>query len=465
MSGKERPEDYEVDPEVLRAFETGNEDAPQPEDKPNGNAGDGEQPPESEPPAPDPWPVLHNAARYGLAGEIVDAIAPHSQADPAALLIQTLASFGNAIGRGPYYQVEGDKHATNLFALVIGETARARKGVSKGRVGQFMEIADPLWTTTRVDSGLSSGEGLIWAVRDPIVKWEKQGRGADAVRAEVIVDPGIADKRLYVVETEFASVLAAARREGNTLSRVVRDAWDRDFLATLTKNSPARATGALISVIGHITIDELRRDLDRVSMANGFINRFLIVCARRANVLPFGGALDPNVCLALGGRLGAAIEAARDIGRVNMDAETREAWEALYPALSEGRLGLFGAVVARAEAQTVRMALIYALLDGATEIKLPHLAAATALWEYAEASARYVFGDALGDPTADEILLALRQAGPEGMSRTQIRDLFGRNRSGDQIGRALATLKRLRKAKREIRPGKTKPTEYWTARD
>ena len=124
---------------------------------------------------------------------------------------------------------------------------------------------------------------------------------------------------------------------------------------------------------------------------------------------------------------------------------------------------MFGAVVARAEAQTIRLALNYALLDGCTEIQKPHLLAATAVWEYAEASAQYVFGDALGDPVADEILLALRHAGATGMSRTQIRDLFGRNRSGDQIGRALAMLERTRKAHREVRKIKTKPAEYWIA--
>lgn len=207
----------------------------------------------------------------------------------------------------------------------------------------------------------------------------------------------------------------------------------------------------------------MRRDLDRVSMANGFINRFLIICARRANVLPFGGSLDGKVHQELGARLGLAIERARAVGQLGMDGEARAAWEALYPVLSEGHPGLFGAVVARAEAQTIRAALIYALLDGSAEIKLSHLMAATALWEYAEASARYVFGDTLGDPVADEILLALRQAGAGGMSRTQLRDLFGRNRSGEQIGRALGALERARKAKREIRKLKTKPAEYWVA--
>jgi hypothetical protein len=56
------------------------------------------------------WPVIHEAAYYGLAGEIVRSIEPHSEADPVAILLQFLAAFGNAVGISPHYQVEGDKH-------------------------------------------------------------------------------------------------------------------------------------------------------------------------------------------------------------------------------------------------------------------------------------------------------------------------------------------------------------------
>ena len=106
-------------------------------------------------------------------------------------------------------------------------------------------------------------------------------------------------------------------------------------------------------------------------------------------------------------------------------------WAAVYSALSAAQPGLLGAVTARAEAQVVRLALVYALLDGKSEMDEPHLKAALALWEYCEASAVRIFGDALGDPVADEINRALQQAGVGGMTRTAIRDLFGRNQPGD----------------------------------
>jgi hypothetical protein len=112
----------------------------------------------------------------------------------------------------------------------------------------------------------------------------------------------------------------------------------------------------------------------------------------------------------------------------------------------------------------VRLALVYALLDGAANIDLPHIKAALAVWEYAEASAAHIFGASLGDNVADDILRALQHAGREGMTRTAIRDLFGRNQSGDRIGAALALLMSSGKARRsEVRQAEGRPAEVWFA--
>jgi len=453
--------DFERDPEELAREIAARRTKPNGHDNRGGDRRHGAGPGATE--APDlPWPKIETEAYYGVAGEIVRAIQPHTEADPIAILIQLLAAAGNAIGRGPYYQVEGDRHGPNIYAILVGETAKGRKGTAAGRVRQIMEIADPQWTSERVHSGgLSSGEGVIWAVRNPIMQMERQGKGEKAERVEVVVDAGVADKRLYVVESEFSAALAVMRREGNILSRVLRDGWDRGDLSTLTKNSPARATGAHISIVGHITAEELRRDLDRTSMCNGYANRFLFGCVRRANVLPFGGALDEEKTCELGMRLRAAIEAARNITQAKMTQEARVLWKAVYPALSEGEPGLLGAIIGRAEAQVIRLALIYALLDRSAVIGDAHLRAGLAVWEYCESSARWIFGDSLGDPIADEILRALRQAGAAGMTRTEIRDHFGRNQSADRTGLALATLGRCGKAKSAIRETAGRPAEVW----
>ena len=186
-------------------------------------------------PAPEGWPAPPGQPAYhGLPGAIVAKIAPNTEADPVAILTQLLVACGALIGRGAWFQVEATLHHPNQFCVLVGDTA-ARKGSALDHVLKLLSEADPTFPA-RLTTGLSSGEGLVWTVRDP------NGQ-----------DPGASDKRLLVAEPEFASVLKQTRREINTLSPVLRSAWDGRPLALLTRTAPARATSAHISIIGHIT--------------------------------------------------------------------------------------------------------------------------------------------------------------------------------------------------------------------
>jgi hypothetical protein len=162
----------------------------------------------------------------------------------------------------------------------------------------------------------------------------------------------------------------------------------------------------LFAAIGKRKSDE-ESTLLLAAAANGFANRFQFPLVRRSKELPFGGSLDHSVTLKFGEQLREKIASAQTIGRVEMTEAAREQWAAVYSKLSAAQPGLLGAVVARGEAQVVRLALVYALLDGSRQIDVPHLEAALAVWEYCEASAAFVFGDLLGDPVADEIARAL----------------------------------------------------------
>src|SRR5262249_11618456 len=264
-----------------------------------------------------------------------------------------------------------------------------------------------------------------------------------------------------IAEPEFAGALAAMERPGNNLSPVIRNAWDGHRLQTLTKNSPLKADGAHISIVAHITETEARARLTRTDMANGFANRFLFFLVRRSKLLAHGGNLNETKLTELGERTKRAVEAARKLVRVTMTEATAKAWEAAYPDLSADRPGLLGAVTARAEPQVIRLALVYALLDCTHQIDVVHLEAAMAVWAYCEESATRIFGDSLGDPTADEILLALRRSGS--MTRTEVHHLFGRHRSADQIGIALTLLLRTGRAKFETRQTGGRPVETWSA--
>ncbi len=423
--------------------------------------GNGDSPEWPKPPAEE--------AFYGLAGELVRRIEPHSEADPAALLVQMLVAFGNVIGRTAYFRVEGDRHFVNLFAVLVGRTAKGRKGTSWGHINRVFSEVDPDWTSERIMGGLSSGEGLIWHVRDAVWKQEpirEKGKANGRVVAyqNVQTDAGVLDKRLLVMEAEFASALKVASREGNTLSPTIRQAWDVGRLRILNKNSPAQSANAHISIIGHVTREELRRHLQATEMVNGFANRFLWMCVRRSKTLPEGGSLGPDDLADLTQRITDAVHFARESEQMWRDDGARALWADVYPGLSEGRTGLLGAALSRAEAQVLRLSCVYALLDGSTLVRTEHLKAALAVWDYVERSATYIFGSALGDPLADEIFRLLAGS-PQGMSRTDIRDAFSRHKKADEIDRALMVLQEEGHA-RHRQEGDTggRPVEMWFAR-
>src|SRR5712692_6178656 len=110
------------------------------------------------------FPVLAEEAFVGLPGEIVRTVAPHTESDPAGLLLSALVMFGNCIGRGPHYRVEATDHGPNLFVVKVGDSAKARKGTGEDRVRSFFRHVDDDWASQRVHTGLSSGEGVIWEV-------------------------------------------------------------------------------------------------------------------------------------------------------------------------------------------------------------------------------------------------------------------------------------------------------------
>jgi hypothetical protein len=393
------------------------------------------------PPITPQWPVLAQEAYYGLAGEFVRLVEPHTESDPVALLLQFLIGLGNLIGKGAYAIVEADTHCCNLDGVAVGETAKGRKGTAWGQVKARLTTVDPDWKS-RVKSGLSSGEGLIFQVRDSIMKREAKKQNGQMVYEDVIVDPGEDDKRLLVVESEFANVLRQLAREGNILSPVMRDAWDTGDLGTLTKNSPTKATGAHVSIIGHITKGELKRYLTRTEAGNGFGNRILWFCVKRSKVLPEGGQLSEVDFAPFLNRLKEITIFTQCAGEVTRTPEARTLWSKVYPALSEGKPGLVGALTSRAEAQVLRLSMIYALLDGGKFVRVPHLLAALAVWDYCETSVRYIFGQAIGDPVADVIFEALK-ATPDGLTRTEIsNNLFGRHETAERIQQAIGELLR-----------------------
>ena len=392
---------------------------------------------------PRPWPVLDDAALHGLVGEFVRTVAPHSEADPVALLVNFIVAFAAMVGPLPYYVVESTRHYALLFALIVGKTSTARKGTARGRVRHLFKIADEE-TLQRIQvSGLSTGEGLVehLALRD--------------------AENG--EKRTLVIAEEFVRVLKVAERDGNTLSETLRRAWDGDTLQILTrKKSALKIEGTHVNLVGDITLAELNAQMPALEIANGLLNRIPLFCAKRSNVLPHGGALCDGDLAAIAKKLRAAIEHARTLGRVEMTERARKEWEVWYRQVPEAD-DLLGAATARAEAQALRFSLLFALISGADSIDVPHLRAAFALWRYSYESAQHILGDRLGDPVADKLLRSLREAYPYGLTGREIDDLFGKSLRPGKLDTTRNELERRHLIRSESEPSGGRPTVRWFA--
>jgi hypothetical protein len=389
---------------------------------------------EAETPSPVSGPPAHveRAALGGLAGDIVGKILPHTEAGEAALLFNLVIGFGNIVGRNRYTLAGNSRHYPNLFGVLVGASGKGRKGTSWNAFKPILTELDEYWFDHCRGSGMNSGEGLIYHVRDDAR--DKKGENI----------PGVSDKRLFVIEEELASVLKRMKGQSNSLAAVIRDAWDGNDLRSMIKNSPDRATAPCISILAHITKAEVIDLLTGTDCQNGFANRFLWPYTERSKFLPDGGRIPMETLHSEILALKAALEKSKkgDESEIDLSPEAKELWRAVYRNLSEGKPGLYGSVTGRAEAQVRRLALTYSLIEGEDETSVQSLEAALAFWRYCDRSAGWLFGTPFNHPDADRIFDALRGK-PEGMTRTEIScEVFKKHAPEPRIQEALSVLEK-----------------------
>ncbi len=382
--------------------------------------------------------TLTDAALYGPLGAWVRVWQPHTEASPLALFAVALAALGAAIGRGAFLLVNADAHAPRLFVLLVGPSGRARKGVTIGIVSDLLARIDHEFATTRVSSGLSTTEGLVHLLRDPTPERMENGKVIPAI-------PGTTDKRLLVIEEEFASVLRVMRRKESDLSATLRAAWDGRPLRRLTKGDPMTATDPHVAIVGAITPSELREQLQSGDVFNGFANRLLPIYAASEQCIPFPGSPAPFELNPTVDQLAGAVKWARaQRGEFSMNAEAKCRWEALYKRLrqSNAQAEAVRALHERAAPYVLRVALLLAMLDRSRVVTVAHLDAAAALWQLAEGAWAKVYPDTPREGLAGKIERALCEAGPAGLTRTGLRDCpgIGNSVKGAEISRALTQL-------------------------
>lgn len=390
-------------------------------------------------------PSPDRAVYQGWLGRVSLALTETSEADPVAVLATLMAVFGVMVGSGPFSQISDDRHPALIWPLILGHTGIGRKGTSLGVAMRLVKAASAPFASENVTSGLSSGEGLIAAVAD-----EDEGEAGGKLR--------------LVIETEYSVTMRRSAREGNTLSGVLRQAWEGDDLATLTRAS-LHATAPHIGILAHITPGEFRMCATGADMAGGTYNRFLPVYSERSKEIPDGDGAPDDLIAAHALTLREQVKQARDLRRVPLNENAREYWaEVVYPALSGGGPtdGPVAQFTARATPYARRAAMLYALADGATAVDEPHLQAAYALVNYARATAAHVLGTGTGDARLDKLIVALDTAGAQGLTRTQISGLNSGKLTKPQLDDLLAKAEALPGVTRTQRRGNGRPTDVWT---
>lgn len=393
-----------------------------------------------------------NSIETGDVGAFVNALHTNVECNKEPLLIQLLALFGNCIGRSSHFTAAADRHFTNLFAIVVGKSARGRKGQSLNMVKQLFYDAEPEWSTSRIKKGLSSGEGLISHIKDDI---------QIDVQSGVEINQGEVDKRLLIVESEFSSVLKMTQRDGNILSQVLRDAWDSSPLEILTKNNPIRVKEPFVSVIGHITEAELTRYLNSTEIANGLANRFIFIKAQIDKKLPDPEPIDVELKKYLINHLKTSIAHSKKVGKIDFNAEAKNHWFDLYKSISNDDCSIVGSLTARQESQIRRLAMIIALFNGKSYIDLNSLIFAEKIFEYSINTLKNIYGVSMGDPLTDRIL-DLVKSSPDGLTKTELHKELSRNYQKGNLDNSLKLLKSQFLLDCKKRQGPTgAPTEIW----
>ncbi len=400
-------------------------------------------------------PALSDAAYHGLIGDFLSAIGPHTEATEAGILAHLLPAIGTLVGSGPHV-FAGSKQPARLNVALVGPTSTGRKGTAAAPVDILLSRVNKDFFNNQCVSGLSSGEGLIEKVAD---KWETD---KDGNRERVPTE-----KRLYVKEPEFSRVLANIRREGNILSQILRECYDSGNLHTLTVN-PREAVGAHVSIVAHVTPEEITERLSHIEMANGFGNRFLWFYVKSNKVIAHTREFPEDAFLPLVKRL----RRIRGLGSaakrlpVSLDKQAEKLWEEHYPRLREDKPGLAGAMLARGSAMVLRLSLIYCLLDRwedkskAPKLSTSHLEAALAVWDYAQQSTERIFGTVGGNHLANKLLALLAE---KPMSKSEINKHLSPKQK-KTVEACLLDLSRsgiVRKSEKKKTTGAGRPTILW----
>lgn len=406
----------------------------------------GQEPPEwdalATPPKADPLMF------YGLLGRFARQAAEGTEVNPVAAMAAAMTWLSGSMGRNPVIHVGNDWHRLNLFAKHVGRSSRGGKNMALGLLKDVIKVIGKLPDGAALcpqmhSGGLSSREGLAWLIHDGY----KQGK-------EEFLP--IADKRLFVVETEFANVLAQGKRDNNTLSTALRDAWDGGSIKPAVKGCRVWATRTHIALYGCITPGELRSRMASNDLSNGFANRFMIFWAERQGCIPFPQRARDEVADGFAQEFGKIIrhglggypsETSPRVLRMSKQgaglyADCYREFRQPHPAGE-----LITGLLERRAPMLLRISGLFAMTDLQDEICRKHIEAAKCWMDYYTGSVAMIFAptvdaeaEAHRNEDAEKLLAWLRDRGGWQARTAIIKVCFSGHLPADAINTALERL-------------------------
>lgn len=400
-------------------------------------------------------PSLGDEGLSGLLGDMSNSLADGTEASKELIAGYLLSVLSVSIPRGyvsiPFGALNTVPRINALFVLGTG----SGKGLSEKqanallkRCKELIEDAEEYSFSRCHTGGLSTGEGLINFIRDEYV----DGKG--------VVIEGVTDKRLLVVESEFANLLVKANAKNSILSGVIRKLFDGDELEPLTKTDKTGCKEPHVAIVGHITSQELLEKLDSVSIANGFANRFPIFVGPKQVYQPIPKVIDSALLDQLATRLNSVLEWVNAKQRsMGMSECYTELWCEEYPRLKQ--LGASNSVeeslMTRAAHYASMYAMLFAVLDKSDSVTSLHLRSALAWVDYWHESVRYIFNTEGAVNLANQaseraykvlatIQRLIRDNQGEPITRTPLKTALGKKFSSKQVTEALSFLQELPRA-------------------
>lgn len=380
-------------------------------------------------------PRLPGEAMPGWLGDCVRAVCKKSEVHPASALMGILSRLASHVS-SPYIEYGGAQHHCCINGVFVGNSPQSWRAMSFKDIDR---IFDGMPNAVQMIQGnMLCGKSLIEAVQDNIRSYGPKDNAT----------PGSVDKRLFFCEPEFRSALAHAKGPVNTLSQTISGFYNHGSASQALKSGKISATEAHVVVLAQTSTTDfsiLRREVEH---SNGFASYFLWFLVDRPKEVPRPQGISYEEIMHFQGLIVNRIRGAEGLTLVKMTRQAKEMWDNRYSDLTKNVPGVAGVVVSRFEIQAIRLALLYAIVDGRKRIQTEDLRAAYALLQYALESACIIFNsDKQGDNYMEKILCALNVAPNHELSRTEISGVFSRNAASADIDAALQRMAEMEQVK------------------